>query len=279
MLIESPFTLEGRHKWPIRGEVRAPGTGQSGRLIVVSHGFKGFKDWGFFPWASRELARAGHTVITFNFSGSGIGTDPQQFTEPDKFRENSLDREIDDLAVVLDSARAGNLPGVSAESGARPALLGHSRGGLVSLVAADRNRDVTHVVTWAGIGSLARRYDEQLRAEWRRRGSLEVVNSRTGQIFEIGIGALDDLEQNLVRYDPINVVARLDIPVLMIHGTADTTIPVSEARELFEAGRPGLSRHLEVPEADHTFGAGHPFRGPGPHLEVVIEATLDFLKR
>lgn len=278
MIHENPFRLEGRQQWPIRGEVRASAGNPTGRLVVVSHGFKGFKNWGFFPWVAGELARAGHTVVTFNFSGSGIGEDPGQFTEPEKFRDNSLDREIDDLALVLESARAGSLPGISAELGARPALLGHSRGGLVSLVTSERNHDVTHAVTWAGIGSLEKRYDKQLRLEWRRRGSLEVVNSRTGQVFEIGIGALDDLERNMDHYDPLRVIPGLEIPVLMIHGTADTTIPIAEARELFAVGRPGRAHHIELPDADHTFGAVHPFQGPTPHLERALQATLDFLE-
>ena len=42
----------------IRADIRSP-TGRDPRTaIVVAHGFKGFKDWGFFPLLSDRLARA-----------------------------------------------------------------------------------------------------------------------------------------------------------------------------------------------------------------------------
>jgi uncharacterized protein len=274
---EIPFVLESRRGWPIRGEVRHPGNA-AGKLVVVSHGFKGFKDWGFFPWTARELAAAGYTVVTFNFSGSGIGGSLLEFTEYEKFRDNSLGLEIEDLLGVLDAAARGVLPGISTETGARPALLGHSRGALVSLAAAERNSNVTRVVTWAGIGPLEKRYDQPMREEWRRRGSLEVLNARTGQVLEIGVEALDDLESRVEDYDPVRIVRRLDIPILSIHGTADATIPIAEARELFAAEKPGRTRQVEIPEAGHTWGAVHPFAGPTPHLKTVLEETLQFLR-
>jgi uncharacterized protein len=274
---ETPFVLESASGWPIRGEVRQEA--DAGRpLLVVSHGFKGFKDWGFFPWTAGELARAGYRVVTFNFSGSGIGDNPQEFTEYEKFRENSLRREIDDLLLILASGARGELPGIGKETGSSPFLLGHSRGALVSLAAAERARNVAGVVTWAGIGPLEKRYDSSMRAEWRRRGSLEVLNARTGQLFEIGLAALDDLERHFDEYDPVQIVRRLDIPILSIHGEADATIPVDEAYALFAAERPETTRQLVIPEAGHTWGAVHPFVGPTPHLKAALAATLRFLE-
>ena len=43
--------------------------------IRQPHGFKGFKDWGFFPHLADRLARAGLVAVSFNFSGSGVGPD------------------------------------------------------------------------------------------------------------------------------------------------------------------------------------------------------------
>ena len=40
--------------------------------LILVHGFKGFKDWGFFPFTAEHFAKCGYFVITFNFSHNGI---------------------------------------------------------------------------------------------------------------------------------------------------------------------------------------------------------------
>ncbi|HEX9709632.1 MAG TPA: alpha/beta hydrolase, partial [Candidatus Thermoplasmatota archaeon] len=63
--------------------------------VVVVHGFKGFKDWGFFPHVARRLAAAGHAAVVFNFSGAGVGRDTEHFADLDGFARNTLSRELD----------------------------------------------------------------------------------------------------------------------------------------------------------------------------------------
>ncbi len=54
---------------------------------------------------------------------------------------------------------------------------------------------------------------------------------------------------------PITMVPLLeDVPLLLIHGTADRTLPIRQARRLARAA-PEASRHLEIRGADH--GLGH----------------------
>jgi uncharacterized protein len=284
-MLEAPFTLTNHRGWPIRGVVRRlPDGGQAG-LVVQCHGFKGFMDWGHGPYLARRLAEEGFTAVSFNFSGSGIGDDPVKFTEFDRFRENTLTTEVLDLEMVLQAATTG-LSGVPAGLQRRPALLGHSRGGLIVLVVAGRQKSapppdagrVGRVITWAGVGLLRGRWDEATLAEWRRRGSLPVVNSRTGQVMEMGLGALEDIEAHLDDYDPRRVIPGLSIPSLIIHGTADTSVPFSEAEGLYRAAGPRLARLVPIEGADHTFGAVHPFRGTTPRLEQAIAATISFLR-
>ena len=70
------FELVNRRGEPLRGDVWRAASSRRGSAIVICHGFKGFKDWGFFPHTARELAaRTGYPAVTFNFSGSGIGPD------------------------------------------------------------------------------------------------------------------------------------------------------------------------------------------------------------
>jgi pimeloyl-ACP methyl ester carboxylesterase len=55
--------------------------------------------------------------------------------------------------------------------------------------------------------------------------------------------------------EPIAVIGLLeDMPLLLVHGEDDRTVPIADARRLAAAAPPG-TRHLVIPGADH--GAGH----------------------
>lgn len=107
----SPFTLESPLGGVIRADYWTPtDLFRPHAAVAVCHGFKGFKDWGFFPHASETLAaRLGCPVVSFNFSGSGVGEDLETFSEPEAFGHNTFSRECSDLDAVLDGLEAGRL--------------------------------------------------------------------------------------------------------------------------------------------------------------------------
>ena len=52
------------------------------KLIIFSHGFKGFKDWGCFNLISKIFAENGFTFLKFNFSHNGTTiADPLNFND------------------------------------------------------------------------------------------------------------------------------------------------------------------------------------------------------
>ena len=154
------FELASADGDPIRGDVWSGGAEDGDAAIVICHGFKGFKDWGFFPYTARQLAsRTGRPVVTFNFSGNGVGSDLENFTELDKFERNTFSKELDDLKVVLDALEAGQLPAVGSRR--EFGLLGHSRGGISSLITAAEDPRVACLVTWNAVAYVARWTDEQ----------------------------------------------------------------------------------------------------------------------
>ena len=53
------------------------------KLIVFSHGFKGFKDWGCFNLMSDYFAKKGFTFLKFNFSHNGTTIDDPNIHESD----------------------------------------------------------------------------------------------------------------------------------------------------------------------------------------------------
>lgn len=256
----------------IRGDLHvAPGerAARSRAIVVFVHGFKGFKDWGFFPYLSEAVAARGGAAVRFNFSLNGVGPDLLTFTELDRFRENTLRREVEDLDRVLDALRSGAIPLPGGHLPTSFVLVGHSRGGAAVLDAA-RRAPLNGVKAALLLASVSRyplvTPDEA--AEWRRQGVRYVENVRTKQLLPCGLGLLDELDK-----DPgaIERNARsIGIPVTIVHGTADTSVPPSSADQL--EGWIRGSKKILLEGADHAFNAGHPFPGPSPALERIISA-------
>lgn len=266
-MIERPFTLEPRPGDRIRGDVRIPDGPPPRTAVVVVHGFKGFKDWGFFPWVCTELAAAGHAVVSFNMSHNGIGRDGLSFTELDRFGANTFSLELDEILHVLDDvARGGLLP----RRPDRIGLLGHSRGGGMSILAAGEEGRVDALATWAAISHFDR-WSEEMKAEWRADGRRWVLNSRTGQQMPLDLTLLEDYEANRDRFDIATAAGALDRPWLIVHGTEDLTVPCAEGRELAERARRG--RLVLIDQSGHTFEARHPFEGTTPALDRALDAT------
>ena len=255
----------------LRGEVRIPEGPPPRSAVVVIHGFKGFKDWAFFPHLCRSLAASGHAVISFNFSGSGIGSHPERFTELEAFAANTLSREVEEVGWVVEWVMTGDLlPGKPASLG----LLGHSRGGGDAILHASGDPRVRALVTWSAVSTFER-WSSETQAEWREAGRIHVTNSRTGQQMPLDVGLLQDLERNRARLDVESAASRVAAPWLIVHGDADQTVGLEEAQELARAAPSG--RLCVVAGAGHTFEVGHPFSMPSRELDEAVEASVSHL--
>lgn len=257
---------------PIRGVVRHPEKHLRGTILVL-HGFKGFSRWGFFPYLADLFARAGFRTVTFDFSGSGIGPDGESFTELRAFRDNTIARELEDVALVRDHARERGW------IGERYGLFGHSRGGGVAILHAARDRGVAALATWSAIASIAR-YSPDEMAAWRERGEMPVTNARTGQVMPVGLAALEEIERDAGgALDIVGAAASLEIPWLLAHGSADETVAYADAERLHVAARRAAVRLARIGGASHTMDARHPLPTPiPPRLERVTAMTVDFFR-
>ena len=266
------FEIPCKDGLSIRGEVY-PAASSLG-TVIVCHGFKGFAHWGFFPYLGRTLAENGLTAISFDFSGSGIGRDRESFTEADAFAGNTLSREQDDLDNLVEYAKR-----VKLITGKKFGLFGHSRGGgSAILFAAAPDSDVSSLVTWAAI-SFPNRWSKEDVGTWRKRGYAEVTNSRTGQVMRLGTDLLEDVEQHgQTKLNIEAAAAKIKVPWLIVHGTADDTVPSSEAERL-HALSSGVSTLRLIKGANHGFDAKHPLTEVPPVLEKVVLETVKFFVR
>lgn len=256
---------------PIRGDLRAPAGAPPETAVVICHGFKGFRKWGFFPLLARAIASRGHAAITFDFSHNGVGDDGVDFSALDLFARATHSRNVNEIRMVLDAVTEGPL---FPRAPRRIGLFGHSRGGGEAVIATAEDPRVDALVTWAAVSSLDRWSAAQL-AAWKRGDTVFVENSRTRQSMPIGPAYWADLEANATRLDIGAAAGRVRVPWLIVHGEADETVPVREARILYNAARPDAELLL-VEGAGHTFGATHPIRDPTSELDAALRATLDW---
>ena len=271
-MIKFAFAREPVRGRLVRGDVRIPDGPPPRSAVIVVHGFKGFKDWSFFPHLCRRLAAEGHAVVSFNFSGSGIGSDPERFTELEAFAANTFSRELEELAWVADLVMSDLLP----RRPRRLGLLGHSRGGGDAIVHTAGDPRVGALVTWSAVSTFLR-WSAATRAEWRDLGRIYVLNSRTGQQMPLDSSVLDDLEANAERLDVGAAASRVDVPWLILHGDQDRTVEPDEARALARVA--GTGRLTLVAGAGHTYEAEHPFVRPAAPLAEALDLTVAHFAR
>ncbi len=272
-----PFELTGADGGPLRGDVRSQDLTEARPAVVICHGFKGFKDWGFFPHVAARLAHAGITSISFNFSGSGVGPDGESFSEPERFSGATASGDLEDLRTVWGAIRGGDLMPELVPPTAM-GIFGHSRGGATALLHAAAHADCRAVVTWAAISSYFRWGAETVKC-WRERGSLDIVNQRTGEVLPLGVGYLDDLDAHVDRLDPVAAAGRVRAAWLIVHGKVDETVKVEEAKRLHAAARTAPADLVIIDGGGHTLGARHPWAGPTPQLDRGMEHTVDWFVR
>lgn len=259
------FQIESTEGLLIRGEIASPARPRA--LAVVVHGFKGFKDWGFFPWLSERLCEAGFAAVRFNMSRSGIENDPESFDRLDLFADDTYSAQISDLVTVVrhSQGQLGRLPLF---------LLGHSRGGGVALLAARELEQLHGIVTWSAISHVDR-WDAPTKTKWRADGFMDVVNARTKQVMRMSPRILDDYEANRDRFDILASAARLRVPLLVVHGGSDESVPAGEAHQI--AGRAKDSSLLIIGGASHTYNAIHPLVHVPPALDYAAVVSEHFL--
>jgi esterase/lipase len=144
-------------------------------------------------------------------------------------------------------------------------LIGHSLGGLLSIIAGSQNSNVTRVVSLCAPPDL-----HTVLQMWKGR-SLRISrrdlprHPSQYRYFEIPITFAEDA----IRYSAVEVVNRLSKPLMIFIAGKDTTVlPESTAEIVKNAGHPHIVREAEL---------AHNFRLNPQHCQLVADHIRDFL--
>jgi len=246
------------------------------RCIILVHGFKGFKDWGYAPYFGNFFSSMGYFIITFNFSHNGIGENKFEFTELEKFANNTFTREITELEDVVKAYKNNEFGQVDNPN---IGLVGHSRGGAIALLTASRLKNVIAVSTWGSVATLDR-YTDRQKDMWYTKGYFSVMNMRTKQEMRLNLTLLDDLEKN--KNGSLNIkqsISELDKPLLIVHGKEDLAVKINEATQLYDWSNKDNTEFVIIENTGHTFGCVHPFEGTNEKFEMLLNTTDKFFRK
>ncbi|MFC5628555.1 alpha/beta hydrolase family protein [Aliibacillus thermotolerans] len=268
---EQSFVLSLEDDLFIRGEVHAPSNREKAPVVIICHGFKGYKDWNFFPYTATTLAKHGFYAIRFNFSMNGVKGD--DFDELEKFAENTYSRELNDLHVLMEKMEQRELPYAEFFDLERVGILGHSRGGGDSVLFASESKRIQAVVTWNGISQVDI-WGDDFRKQVFTEGVGYVENKRTNIQMPIKRNVFDDIEKNKERFDILGKISNIKVPILIVQGDADLERLVEGAKKMHE--KAPHSQLMMIKGAGHTFNASHPLMTIPEELEEALNETTRF---
>jgi acetyl esterase/lipase len=212
-------------------------------LIVMPHGGPEARDQlTFHPWAQFFAAR-GYAVFQPNFRGSdGFG---RAFAESGygEWGRKMQDDVTDSVKMLVDKGTADP---------ARICIVGASYGGYAALAGAALTPDLYRcAVSIAGVSDL----DDFITFRKRNWGS----DSEGYTYWLKAIGDPDKDKQKLRETSPVHLADKIRIPVLLIHGTDDFVVPISQSRDmkkaLDRAGKP--TELIEFEKEGHSFLMAH----------------------
>ncbi|WAC39111.1 alpha/beta hydrolase family protein [Pedobacter sp. SL55] len=271
MYHQEQFSLVGAAGKPIHGDLSYDTQNTNTPLIIFIHGFKGFKDWGAHNLVSRYFVQNGYRYLKFNLSHGGV--DPQKnndVTDMEIFASNTFSKEMTDINIVIDHAvKYLGVDGVY--------LIGHSRGGGLSILQTANDPYVKGLVTWSAIANFSILWKKEQEEEWRKNGKIGVYNARTKETMPLNVTLLEDFEENGEQLNILSAAKKVNVPWLIVQGDDDVNVPFETAEKLANANL--ASRLVKIDGANHVYGAVHPYPGETlpPQLFEVCEKSLKFL--
>lgn len=273
------FIIDGCAEKPILIDITFKKTNCPKSIVLFSHGFKGFKDWGPFLKIAEHFAENNFVFVKFNFSHNGTNPEnPIDFVDLKAFGNNNFSKELDDLGLVIDyltTSKEFNKEFNSNEI----TLFGHSRGGAISLLKSAEDDRITNIVSWASPSNFIDRLPKEEKAtKWKQTNVAYIYNGRTKQNMPMYYQFYENCIANADRLDIEKAVSNLKVPHLHIHGDADPTVLIEDAHNMKSWNK--NTKLYIIKDANHVFDGFHPYnlsKFPA-NLQKAIDVTIAFLK-
>jgi pimeloyl-ACP methyl ester carboxylesterase len=233
--------------------VIAAGDPNAAKLAIITPGRLDTKDYAQNVSHINFLAGLGYYAVSFDPPGTWDSPGPIGI-----YTTTSTLTAIDELIDHF-----GNRPTL---------LMGHSRGGTVSILAGARNKAVTHMISvcssYGGVTKVARAEEGQVTVSPR---DIPPGTARTPEagrkVFDLPYSYFEDSDQ----YNALDILPSCTKPMLFFYGTHDDLVRESEVRKMYAAA--AGPKEIKALETDHDYRL-HP-----EIIEEVERVAADFLKQ
>lgn len=222
--------------------------------ILMAHCFTCSKNMRITAYLARALSEAGFAVLRFDFTGLG--------DSKGDFADTTLSSDIQDLLAAAAFMIDQDLP--------PQVLIGHSLGAITALFAADEiptARAVIMLGSPADPEHLKTVFSPLLlqRIDATGRGEINV----DGKEYLITRAYLADLE----KFNAPSKIANLKRPLLIIHGTRDELVAITEAEKIFTlASQPKF--FVPIIQGNHLFSGPNDFQFAYQAIRSFLDQAL-----
>lgn len=217
----------------------------SGRdLVVIGHGVTGNKDRPHLVALAEGLAKEGIASLRVSFSGNGASEG--------EFTASTISKEVEDLGSVLDALSEWKIT-----------YVGHSMGAAVGVVRASQDARIKRLVSLAGMAQPAEFAQCEFGAATPGKDFMwDDEDCPLGEIFMRDMAAIPTVA---------DAARGINVPWLLVHGTADDVVPISDSEDLVQAVGVERVKFVRVEGANHGFAEAQ--------APVMVAAVIDWLKQ
>jgi uncharacterized protein len=225
--------------------------------IIILHGFTGCKEDQHLKELANVLAQNQFVAIRFDCSGSGESEGAFE-------KDYSMSNYLQDIKSVYDYLRKLEFVNID-----KIGIIGHSMGGLLSIVFASQEPEIKACVAISvPIELTDADWIKGAIEQWQELGFFYKKISRDDSNAKIPYSFILDAN----KFDALSYIRKLHCPFLTVLGLADDVVSPDDSREIFKtANNPKELLEIE--------GIGHDYKKDSKLIGIVNEKILDFLKK
>lgn len=220
-------------------------------IVILCHGRTSSKNSPSILALEKKLNANKISTFRFDFYGHG---------ESDgKFEDATVSEAADDISNAIKLLKK--------QGHKKIGLVGSSFGGAASILAASKSDDLSFLVLRAPVSdyyekilSEKKRYPLE---EWKKKRFIYHRNMK-GKKFLLNYSFFEDI----VSRKSYEIVKKIKIPVLIVHGDKDEQVPLSQSKK--------SAKLIKKCKLKIIKGADHIFSKP-EHFNKVIEVVSDFI--
>lgn len=209
-------------------------------VVILSHGFSSSKERKKYRDFEHEFNLLGAGTLRYDYYGHGTNYGNKYGVSED----TTLTKTVESLKAMIKYLRK--------ENSYKIGLVGSSFGGLISLIAASQDKNITAIGLISPVVEPAKLWKERIEESfgknglklWEKKGIIH-YNSRNEEFY-----LRWDFWKDLQKYDVLGMAKKISCPTLIVHGDRDKVVPISQSRAL--AKILGIKVRV-VKGADHNY--------------------------